>query len=73
MINRILETDFVWGFRDILAYTNLWIGLMKSPSGVLPSGQECNYIRQSTHDFFNSLSFMVGRECGYEIWYEKYV
>lgn len=73
MIKRLLESNFVWGFRDILVYAKIWFGLMNYPSGILPNGEECNYIRQSTHDFFNNLSFMVGRECGYEIWFEKFV
>lgn len=73
MFQRFMESDLMWGFRDIGCYFREWTRLMQL-KGNLPSGNECMQTKQAEHDFFTSLSLtMGGRYNGYEIWYEKYV
>jgi hypothetical protein len=65
---RIEESDFVWGFRDIRRCYQEWLRLMN-----FPSASGCQYLRQMTHDFFNDMSYAVGRDTGIVVWYEKFV
>lgn len=69
---RISESNFVWGFREIAFYYNSWRKLLAFPSGILPNGEECVYIKQLSHDFFTGMTLMVGRDSGQEIWFEKF-
>lgn len=74
MLSRLLESDFIYGFRDMYLLYTKWIRLVKHlPSGRYVNGKECEYIREATHFFFNDLSYSMGGWInGYEIWYEKY-
>jgi hypothetical protein len=74
MLGRFIESDFIYGFRDIYFQYCRWVRLTKHlPSGRRMNGRECEYIRQATHDFFNGLSYSMGGWInGYVIFYEKY-
>jgi hypothetical protein len=73
MFERFMESNLVWGFRDIACYFREWKRLMQL-EGNLPSGNECMQAKQAEHDFFTSLSLTMGcRYNNYDIWYEKYV
>lgn len=73
MVDRILQTDFFWGFYDIKFYFKAWLRLItKGSSGYLSNGQECPQTRQWVHEFFNGMTSAVSRYCDYEIVYEKF-
>lgn len=69
LIDRILVTDFVWGFYDIRFHCKEW-WRMVTQNG---NDNDCLYTKQWTHDFFNGMTSAVSRYCDYYIEYEKFV
>ena len=69
MINRILESDFFWGFNDIRFHFREWWRLVTLGS----NSPNCLQTKQWEHEFFNGMTSAVSRYCDYWIEYQKYV
>ena len=69
MFDRILVSDFVWGFRDLEYHFKEWFRLIRYGA----NDPNCPQTRQWEHDFFNNMTCAVSRYCHYYIEYEKYV
>lgn len=69
MLARVLESDFVWGFRDIFICAKAWFYLMRYTS----NSKNCPYIRQNEHYFFNQIAYSVGQYCKYHVVDQKFV
>lgn len=69
MIDRILYSDFMYGFQDIKIHFLEWWRLMRF--GV--NDPKCLQMRQWVHDFFTDMTFAVSRYCPYDFNREKFV